>query len=296
MLTVVVMLSGPHRMAMIETALDSIPIDSPSISEVQIRSQGGPWDWAPALRERWEPHPKVKIVEFPDWVDFAASYNRTLDKVQTPWTMLLPDDDYLLKEPARVAFETVTADPKNEQYGFAAFGWYYLLNGRFRASYVKRRDLTGALFYLPKLASTLLNVRRIREIGGFDGKTGGFDDTVLFSQLAYKFDALIASNPIGVYRMHEGQESAKLNTVYAPFAAEVSALLGRYARNEREFKRFERGLYEFAPNGGRVGGIRARIQDLTFRLRTSAEPSQAVRSQPRFRKWSTPHLLPVGPL
>ena len=295
MVTVVVMLSGPHRLAMLETALNSIPIDSPAISEVHIRNQGGPWDWAPALRARWESHPKVRIIEFPDRVDFAKSYNRTVDQVKSPWVMLLPDDDYLLKEPARVAFESVVAHPNGEQYGFAAFGWYYLKNGRFLKSYVKRRNLWGALYHLPKLVTMLINVRRLREIGGFDGTTGGFNDIVLFSQLAYEYDALIAETPIGVYRMHEGQESAKMQAVYAPFVPAVSALLGRYARSAKERKEFERSLASYAPRNGRSGPLRTLLQDMSFGVRSETHPNETHRHV-EFRKWSTRHWLPIGPL
>jgi hypothetical protein len=296
MLTVVVMLSGPHRMEMLETALDSIPIESPVISELHIRNQGGPWDWGAALRSRWEPHPKVRIIEFPDRVDFAESYNRTLDKVNTPWVVMLPDDDHLIKEPARLAFEALAKQRHVDKYGFAAFGWYYLKDGRYLSTYVKRRDLSGALYYLPKLCSTVLNVKRVRELGGFNGTAGGFNDIVLFSQLAGEFDALLSPIPIGVYRMHEGQESAKMAAVYGPYVKQVTDLIGRYARTEKERKVFERDMAGYTPRNGRAGALVSLLQDVTYRIRSKPALDPDPQS-PRvdFRKWSERHWLPYGP-
>jgi hypothetical protein len=283
MLTVVVMLSGPHRLGMLETALASIPFDSPQISKVHIRHQGGPWDWGGALRTRLEAHPKVEIIEFPDKVDFAQSYNRTLDKVETPWALMLPDDDHLLLASAAKAFQAV-ANCANTDYGFIAFGWYYLKDGRYLASYVKRRGLNGALLYTPKLCSTLLNLRRVRQLGGFDGSVGGFDDTALFGRLAYEFDALIATPPIGVYRMHDGQESARLEATYAPYVDALVASLGQYASSPRERKAFEQDLADYVQGRGRPAV--SLLQDLSFRLRSSSHPVDA-RREFGMRRWST---------
>jgi hypothetical protein len=284
MLTVVVMLSGAHRFDMLETALASIPIESPHLGQLILRHQGGAWDWGGSLRERMESHPKVRVLEFPDKVDFAQSYNRTLDQVQTPWAVMLPDDDFLLRGAAAAGFEALAAYPNAEQYGFVAFGWYYLKDGRYLASYIKRRGLNAALHYTPKLCSTLLNVRRVREIGGFDASVGGFDDTVLFGKLAYEYDALVAQTPIGVYRMHDGQESARMQSVYAPYVQALMTTLGRYARDPREREEFEHHLVEYVQ--GRDRSALGFLQTLTFRLRSQSHP-QDLRSVTDMRPWST---------
>ena len=284
MLTVVVMLSGPHRFDMLKTAIDSIPMDSPFVSQVHLRNQGGPWDWGGELRARMEQHPKVRVIEFPDRVDFAKSYNRTLDKVETPWALLLPDDDFLLSASAAAAFDAISAQPGATDVGFVAFGWYYLKDGRYLASYVKRRGLNAALHYAPKLCSTLLNVQRVRELGGFDGTVGGFNDTALFARLAYEYDALIGSTPIGVYRMHDGQESARMQKVYAPYVDALMASLGRYARTPRERKAFRDRLADYVQGMDRPA--MTLLQDITFRFRSHARPVDA-RTQVDIRKWSS---------
>jgi hypothetical protein len=286
MLTVAVLLSGPHRLEMLDTALSSIPIDSPTVSAVHIMHQNGKWDWGGALRERMEAHPKVRIIEFPSKVDFASSFNRTLDTVQSPWGLILPDDDYLLASSAESAFKAVAADPNSLEYGFAAFGWYYLKDERFLASYLKRRGgLHATLYFAPKFCTTMLNMKRVRELGGFNGTVGGFCDTVLFGQLSYEFNALVAATPIGIYRMHEGQESQRMQKVYAPYVDQLSKLLGGYARDAKERKTFERELFEFANGEGRIGGAQAVIADLTFRLRSRAQPVNAP-SRVDLLRWS----------
>jgi hypothetical protein len=287
MLTIVVMLSGPHRFEMLEKAIASIPIDSPHVTEVQIRHQGGPWDWGGELRQRLEAHPKVRVIEFPDWVDFAKSYNRTLDNVHTPWAVLLPDDDFLLANAAEAAFDAVAEHSATvSDCGFVAFGWYYLKDGRYLASHVKRRGLQAALRYAPKLCSTLLNVRRVRELGGFDGSVGGFNDTLLFGKLAFEYDALIGTEPIGIYRMHEGQESAKMQSVYAPYVDTLVKSLGRYARDPKERQDFERELANYVDEGTKPTQMASLIEGLNFRLRGRAQPVDAKRAL-GMRKWST---------
>ncbi len=280
MLTVAVLLSGPHRLGMLETAFSSIPIDSPSVSEVLIRHQGGPWNWGGELRERITAHPKVRVVEFPDRVDFAPSFNRTLEAIQTPWAMILPDDDYLVRPAAKAGFEAVAAHPLSADCGFVAFGWYYLRYDRYLASYVKRRDLASVIHYTPKFCSTLLNLRRVRELGGFAGNVGGLLDTALLGRLAYEFDALIARTPVGVYRLHDGQESAqKLPLAHAEALREW---LAGYARTPDERDGFERRLAEaIAPSSSRAQEL---FSWLTYRARCRRQPRE-VADRISFRQW-----------
>ncbi|MDQ3196271.1 MAG: hypothetical protein ACR2FI_03450 [Burkholderiales bacterium] len=282
MLTVAVLLSGPHRQSMLETALASIPLESAALSQVLIRHQGGPWDWGGELRERLEAHPKVRIVEFPDKVDFAQSFNRTLDAIDTPWALMLPDDDYLIRPAAQAGFETVAADPAASSCGFVAFGWYFLRDNRYLASYVKRHDLFSMLHYAPKFCTTMLNLRRVRELGGFDPNVGGLLDSALFARLAYEYDALLAKTPIGIYRLHSGQESFQRLPV--PQVEALRDLLVGYARNPGERKAFERRL----PGATWTRPNRATelLHELSFRLRSQARPAETD-WQFGMSKWSS---------
>jgi hypothetical protein len=284
MLTVVVLLSGPHRLNMLSTALMSIPMESPWVSAVHIMHQGGPWDWGGELRQRVEANPKVKVYEFPERVDFAQSFNRTLDTVETTWALMLPDDDHLIESSARAAFDAVAVNPAARDCGFVAFGWYYLRDGRYLASYVKRGDLASMIYYAPKMCATLLNVNHVRTLGGFDGKVGGFCDSALFTKLAYEYDALLSQDAIGVYRLHSGQESAKRVATYGPYVAELRELIGRYARSPHERAVFERKLADVVRTRPK---LMAEIRDeLHFRLCSRATPA-TPRSEFVMRKWSS---------
>lgn len=283
MLTVVALLSGPHRLAMLEQALDSVPLDSPRVRALHIMHQGGPWDWGGALRERYEAHPKVRIVEFDDKADFSRSYNRTLDTVETRWALLLPDDDWLIGARLDVALAEIAATPGAEDVGFVAGGWYYLKDGRYLSSHVKRMDLEAVLRYAPKFATTLLNLPRVRELGGFARRAGGFCDTMLFGQLAYEYDALLSRTPIGVYRLHSGQESGKRQAIYAPFADVLRTELGRYARSPAELSTFERRMALFIAD--RATPLQQLSESLNFLTRSRTAPDMTA--QPfGMRKWS----------
>jgi hypothetical protein len=283
MLTVTLMLSGPHRQAMLATAFDSIPIESSAVSEVVVRHQNGPWNWGGALRERILAHPKVRLVEFPDRVDWAPSFNRTLDLVRTPWALMLPDDDFLVRLTAKSAFERAAADRQVDDVGFVAFGWYYLKDGRYVANRFHRPGLPAVLSCTPKFCTTMFNIRRVRELGGFN-EMGGFVDAELLGRLACEFDAVIAPARVGVYRMHEGQESARMQAVYAPYVDAMRSSLGRYARDSTEREAFERELSHFvAPRTKKSVQL---IKELGFQLRSRGRPVASTRGF-RMRKWSS---------
>lgn len=282
MVTIAIMMSGPHRLGLLERAIDSIPIESPWISTVLLRHQGGPWDWGGELRERIEQHPKVRVVEFPDWVDLEESLNRTLDKVETPWAMLLPDDDFLLRDAAAAAFKSLADFPAAIDYGFVAFGWYFLEGNRYLRSYVKKAGMLASLHHTPKLCSTLLNVKHVRKLGGF-AKVGGFTDTALFAQLAYEFDGLISSKPTGVFRIHEGQVSADREKAYALHVEATVRMLRPYAKNTRQSQALRHQLDKYAKGCDRP--LRSWLQRLSTPIRSQLVPTMDLTGA-TFRQWS----------
>ncbi|HEY6881742.1 MAG TPA: hypothetical protein VI299_27130 [Polyangiales bacterium] len=281
MLTVTLMLSGPHRTAMLETAFDSIPIDSDAVSEVIVRHQGGPWQWGGALRERILSTPKVRLLEFADRVDWAHSYNRTLDAVRTPWALLLPDDDFLVRSVAKRAFERALVEAGD--CGLIAFGWHFLQRGRYLASTDYRPALPALIHHTPKFCATLINVRHARRLGGFSS-VGGFVDTELFGRLVYEHDAAIVNTHAAVYRLHEGQESNRLDSVYGPHVEHLLDTLGRYAKNEAERAAFERQLRGFVYP--RDSELKKRLRALAYTLRSRPRPARES-SRFRMQKWSS---------
>jgi hypothetical protein len=280
MLTVALMLSGPHRTAMLETAFDSIPIDSDAVSQVLVRHHGGPWNWGGPLRERILAHPKVRLVEFPDKVDWGDSFNRTLDAIETPWGLVLPDDDFLIRPLAKAGFEAALVHAGD--CGYVAFAWYYLKRARYLPSGSFRPSLPAVVTSTPKLGTTMLNLRHVRELGGFQN-IGGFTDTVLFGRLSYEYDALLMDTRAGVYRLHGGQESARLDEVYGKHLDDVSNLLGQYARSERERKEFDRELRAWV--WPKKNSLRSRLHEATYEFRSIKTPPTEP-GRIKMRRWS----------
>jgi hypothetical protein len=246
MLTVVAMLSGVHRVEWLRQALESIPLDCPGIERVNIAHQGGRWDWADALRARYEAHPKVRVLEYPSRIDVGASFSRHLDSVTTPWALLLPDDDFLIGD----AFDRAVRQlpPRIDDCGLIAFGWYYYEQER--ARYVRGalrwNGLRSVPHQIPKMCATLINVARARELGGFSPAVGGYCDTVLFTQLAQRFGIRISSAPVAGYRLHGGQVSAGRAAAYGPYLKPTLDALGQLPESAAELPAIERRLRQFA--------------------------------------------------
>lgn len=282
MLSIVVTISGPHRYDMLKTAIASIPIDCSLVTEVILQHQGGPWDWAAQLRQRVEGHPKVRILEFSDKVEQATNLNRALKHVATPWVLMLPDDDFLLTHATVAGLNALASCADSVELGLFAFGWYYARFGRYVSSHVKGGGLLGALYYTPKMCSTFVNMKKFRELGGFDERLGGFIDTALFGQLCFQYDAMICPTPIGVYRIHNGQLSAN-SKIYAPFAGRLLKALCAFAVDARECSMFERHLTTYVSDAGRA--LTAPLRQGTFLLKSCANFADPQLIGP-LRRWS----------
>lgn len=207
LLTVVVCLSGPHRLDMLTQAMDSLPLDAPELGAVQVlHRHGGRWDWAPELRARYEGHPKVTIIEEPfSLPSFEQNATRALPRVQTDWVHYLHDDDYAVTENFRLA---LAALPRlgTPRRAFAAFGWYAATRGWFLPQRLAGPSLLDITRRTPKFCSTFLNTALLRQEGGLP-TLGGFSDTEVFARLAARHGAWRCDTPIGVYRWHTGQDS-----------------------------------------------------------------------------------------
>jgi hypothetical protein len=84
--------------------------------------------------------------------------------------------------------------------------------------------------------------------------------------------------------MHDGQESARLQSTYAPYVGALMASLGQYARSPAEREKFERELNDYVQGRGRPG--LTLLQNLSFRLRSHQRPTDAPRVF-GMRKWSS---------
>jgi hypothetical protein len=68
---------------MLKTEIASTLLDCELLTQVILQHQGGRWEWGTSLKQRIERHPKARILEFPDKIELAASFNRTLEHVVT---------------------------------------------------------------------------------------------------------------------------------------------------------------------------------------------------------------------
>lgn len=270
MLTVIVLLSGKHRLAWLEQAVMSIPIDQPLISAVHLIHQGGRWDWAPGLRERLSAMSKVRVIEYEDRVHYVDSFNRSTLGASSKWAMLLPDDDYLLTGSFADALSR-SGDALASDCGFVGYGWYYLRANRFIADHVRQFDTANLQRFTPKFCTTLVNVERFRAVGGFSKAFGGFCDTVLYAQLAHAYNAWVSPTPVGVYRMHDAQASSNADSIYAPYLdATIDALLGLSGNSDAREHLVRRMNHFLSPApGGRIGRS---LDTLKLVLRGSAAP------------------------
>lgn len=279
MLSIAVLLSGPHRLPWLTQALDSIPMGSSAIDSVLIVHQGGAWDWAPELRQRFESHPKVKVVEFGKRLDFVASFNRAMAAIESDWAMLLPDDDYLMPDAFSRMLE-LSHDALVSQLGFIAYGWYYARRDSYIHDYLRRYDPSHFQRYAPKFCATLINTRRFRELGGFDARFGGFCDTVLFARLATEFNAYRSSSAVAIYRLHEQQGSNNVGVVYEPYVATTLAALGEYARKPQDMTRLACRIQDFMSGKSSALGRAYDWLNVGLRGREQPMPTALRRPQP----------------
>lgn len=272
--TVIVPLSGPHRLEWARQAVASVPLGSPHVAALNIVRSGGPLDWAPEWRQELERHPKVRVIEFPDRLPVGSSLNRCTYTAATRWALLLPDDDAVIPAALEASLERDRKVLEGHE-GMIAYGWYYLMGGRYRADHVASRRVSDALRYTPKCCSTLVNVGHFRAIGGFDARYGGYADTVAYVQLAHRFGAWFDSRPVGVYRMHEGQFSVEKHAEgYLPSMEPTARALSALARTESERQRVHQRVREHASDTHST--VPRGLSRIAYRLRSSTSLPTAV--------------------
>lgn len=269
MLTVIIPISGEHRSQWLEQAIESVPFDTPQIDEVLLVHQGGPWSWGDGLRRRLADQPKLRVVEYSDRMDFVGNFNRSIAESRSRWVMLLPDDDFLLRDVFARAIEKAD-DALSSDAGLISFGWYYLKHDRYLPDYLRRHEAPFLQRFTPKLCATLINTRHFGSIGGFSADYGGFCDTVLFARLIHEFNAWRAPTPVAVYRLHQQQESARVQQVYTPYYYATVRGLSTAIRSEDERELLERRLRAFLDSHRSV--LPRAADRLLTRLRGSREP------------------------
>jgi hypothetical protein len=267
----------------LQEAIESVPMDHPAVRALHIVHSGGAWDWADALRRRLESQPKARVFEFGERLDFCASMNRVMSTARTKWALLLPDDDAILKNNLRAALDAA-GDALSSDAGLVAFGWCYLIDGRYRAASIRSRSLAELYRYTPKFSSTLIHVAHFEAMGGFDSRFGGYSDTVAFARLVHAHGGWMSDVPAGVYRMHEGQVSAASRVqMYASYLQpSVEALQALcYEARQREAIAHNLRVHASSPHFISPAGWRRQL----FALRSRTRPPTSTKAV-RLERWA----------
>jgi glycosyltransferase involved in cell wall biosynthesis len=157
---------------------------------------------------------RVIVFSKPERVSMANSWNSALNSVRTDWVLFLHDDDELLDITPSIATITELLN-KYSNVGFVAFDFqcqYYSRIAkkikRVTRSWRKPINAESLIYECPKLVSTIINVEQLKKINGFSDAYGNFLDFIVFLEIYKSADALFVQIPIGVYHLHDDNESA----------------------------------------------------------------------------------------
>lgn len=156
---------------------------------------------------------RVNVISHPDRVSMAKSWNSSLNTVRTAWVLFLHDDDELLNVNSHIDSILPILD-KSLNYGFVAFEFqchYYSrifrTNRRVTRRWLKPISAMSLLDECPKLVSTIINVEQLRKLHGFSDEYGNFLDLIAFLEIFKAANALFVPITLGVYHLHDGNES-----------------------------------------------------------------------------------------
>jgi len=146
-------------------------------------------------------------------VSMADSWNSALEIITTPWVLYLHDDDELLN--IDLYSDLIEMElKKNSNLGFLTFNFYsqyqkklFQNNSRKFHRWPKLLNTEALLEECPKLVSTIINVKQLRNLNGFADEYGNFLDLIVFLELFKYAGAKSIQVPLGVYHLHDENES-----------------------------------------------------------------------------------------
>jgi len=144
---------------------------------------------------------RVEIIQENSPLNMAQCWNKGLEKVKGNFVLFLHDDDILT--PSNLPYLESSLDIGFINFGFQVFGDENCIYTPSEAGIKEICQNT------PKLVSTIINSKLLKQIGGWDPKSGYFLDFLAFIELDQKFGSQNQRETLGKYRLHQSNASSR---------------------------------------------------------------------------------------
>lgn len=200
--SIVIPTIGSPSKDIIQQSLSSAKKSSPEVwSQIIVINNSNDPSFTQFLEKELRSDSRVEILNIEEKLNMAQCWNMGLEKVKEEFTLFLHDDDILVSE--NLPLSKVVNIKSFINFGFDVFGaenWTYT---------PKLRGVQGICSNTPKLVSTIFRTSALRDIGGWDEKSGYFLDFLAFLKLHLRFGSEIGKETLGKYRLHPSNASAK---------------------------------------------------------------------------------------
>ena len=195
----------------IKSALDT---DENIVDEIIILDNSQDTKISRLLHELTDNVDRVVIQESVKRLKMGENWNELLKIAKNNWIIYLHDDDYLISENINGELLSVL----NEKKGFITCNYYIDDKEKSNKLIIRNGNYTPGTD-TPKFVSTLINVRFLKEIGGWDDNAGAFLDALAFNKLHVIYGSSAHPMTLGAYRKHQGNasEESKRNITYGNY-------------------------------------------------------------------------------
>lgn len=209
----------------------ALKVDSKLLSEVVVLDNSQDPDFGVFLSDfvSKTSDKRLNVACYDDRKSMSDSWNSGLDYINNDWVLYLHDDDELLDINEYAG--SILKDLKSSS-GVGFISYNYTLSMPFnifkgsRLATVNRKEsnniknkIISIINDCPKFVSTIINVTRLKEIGGWKAEYGYFLDLVAFIELCSNFDCQFNKQNIGIYYIHADNFSSveKRNQGYGDY-------------------------------------------------------------------------------
>jgi glycosyltransferase involved in cell wall biosynthesis len=205
------------RIDTIKRAIKSaVLIDEKFISQIIIINNSQSYEFELFLKHYCEKleDSRIEIMLLQKRYSMAESWNSATNNLKENWVIYLHDDDELLNFNSQIEkIKNIILDNKNA--GFIAFEYIcsykskiFGLEKKVKRGFSGKNSALRIIRNCPKLVSTIINVESLKRAGGWRDYYGYFLDLMLFLEISHNSPALFIEFPLGVYYLHEENESS----------------------------------------------------------------------------------------